>query len=75
MIQNKIRIKMKKRRHAVLRFIREATFVRSAGDCSRHTVRIASAFGTGAMSALTFLIYIVVVSVWMNSAPTIAPAR
>ena len=61
--------------HIALRFINPATFPRNAGDCSRHTAKIASAFGTGATSALTLRIYIVVVSVWMNSAPTMAPTR
>src|ERR1022692_2167044 len=50
-------------------------FRRNAGDCTRQTVRMASAFGTGAISALTFRMYIVVVNVWMNKPPTSAPAR
>jgi hypothetical protein len=42
---------------------REAIFPRRIGDCNRQTAKIARALGTGATSALTLRMYIVVVRV------------
>src|ERR1051325_3993186 len=61
--------------HATFRWKSALALVRSEGDCRRQTARIASAFGTGATSALTLRMYIVVVRAWMKRAPTMAPAR